>query len=67
MEKDNGPDARQSGEARRIPTGRILLSEERLRLLADGWEGNYRSLRTMDGLALGETEPATLFIWEDQP
>ncbi|MGI5835701.1 MAG: hypothetical protein ACOX87_04305 [Chloroflexota bacterium] len=49
------------------PTGGVPLSEERLKLLAPAWETTYRSLRQMDELELGETEPATLFVWGVDP
>lgn len=53
----------RTGTARMVPNVGVVLSEERLRLLAPGWEANYKSLRRMDELSLGETEPATLFVW----
>ena len=45
------------------PTGGVPLTEERLRALDPQWERTRQSLRTMDEAALGETEPATLFVW----
>ncbi len=52
----------------KAPTGGAVLSEDRLRILRPAWEANYRSLRRMDELSLGEIEPATLFVWEgEQP
>lgn len=50
-----------------IPTGGVSLSDERLRLLAPSWAATYRGLRRMDELDLGETEPATLFVWREEP
>ncbi len=68
MAKNPGPNGGESMEARMVPTGGVVLSEERLRLLAPQWEATYRGLRRMDELPLGETEPATLFVWEmEQP
>jgi len=46
------------------PTGAVPLSQERLRLLAPAWESTSQGLRSMDDLPLGETEPATIFVWE---
>ena len=46
------------------PTGAVPLSQERLRLLAPVWEMTSKGLRAMDDLPLGETEPATIFVWE---
>ncbi|GEM_PF-1424971 len=46
--------------------GGVSLSEERLQALAPAWAATYRSLRSMDGLELGETEPATIFVWREQ-
>jgi len=46
------------------PTGGVPLTEERLRALAASWEQTRQSLRTMDDAILGETEPATIFVWE---
>ncbi len=45
------------------PTGSVTLGDERLRLLAPQWEATFRSLRRLDGVSLGETQPATLFVW----
>ena len=45
------------------PTGGIPLTEERLQALGPGWKANHEALRRMDELILGETEPATLFVW----
>ncbi len=66
MEKGTGPNTNAGGVAGAIPTGGTFLSEERLRLLAPQWEANYRSLRRMDEFHLGEIEPATLFVWEEE-
>ena len=60
----NGP----TKPAQPSPAGAVALSGERLRLLAPQWEEISRTIRRMDQLRLGETEPATLFIWrEEQP
>ncbi len=48
-----------------IPTGSIYLGEERWRYLLPQWEIMYRAMRGMDSLALGESEPATVFEWEE--
>ena len=49
-----------------IPTGGVALREEQQRSVLSQWETTYRTLRRMDSLALGETEPATIFVWEEQ-
>ncbi len=61
MEKD----PMSQGPAQPIPTGGVPLSEERLRVVLPQWEDMHRSIRQMDGLELGETEPATVYIWEE--
>lgn len=48
---------------RLYPTGGMPLSEDRLRLVAPLWEATRNSIRLMDSLELGETEPATVYIW----
>lgn len=53
----------QAGPARMVPTGSVDLTDERLRSLAAAWEGTFKSLRRMDEIPLGETEPTTLFTW----
>jgi hypothetical protein len=63
MEKEKGLGGDETVAARMVPNGGVSLSEERLRFLATQWEGNFKSLRRMDELSLGETEPATLFVW----
>jgi len=68
MEKDKRLISKPSATPRVAPTGGIPLSEERLRALDPGWKANYEALRRMDQLILGETEPATLFVWRfEQP
>ncbi len=47
-------------------TGSVPLSLERRRLLASAWETTSRGLRAMDDLELGETEPATIYVWEER-
>jgi hypothetical protein len=47
-------------------TGGVVLSEERLKLLAPMWEATYRNLRLMDSVDLGDSEPATTFIWKGE-
>jgi hypothetical protein len=47
-------------------TGAVVLSEERLRLLAPLWEATHRNLRRMDSLERGDTEPATIFVWKGE-
>ncbi len=45
------------------PRGGVPLSRERLEELAAAWEALSRSLRRMDELNLGETEPRARFVW----
>ena len=67
MESESRPDGDQLPQIHQImPASSIILSEERRRLLRPQWEGTYHTLRQMDGLDLGETEPATIFAWEEQ-
>jgi hypothetical protein len=47
-------------------TGGVVLSEERLKLLAPMWEATYRNLRRMDSIELGDREPATIFVWKGE-
>lgn len=58
---------RMPGTAPSAPTGGAPIAPERWDQLAEPWETTYQSLRTMDSIELGETEPATLFVWEEQP
>jgi hypothetical protein len=46
-----------------IPTGGTPLSRERRQMLLPQWEAIYQTIRRMDGLDLGESEPATVFQW----
>ncbi|MEW6265175.1 MAG: hypothetical protein AB1641_19025 [Thermodesulfobacteriota bacterium] len=46
-----------------VPTGGVTLDGERLKLAAGPWESVHRLLRGLDELKIGETEPATLFVW----
>ncbi len=48
------------------PAGGVPLAQERLQAIAEQWERTRQNLRTMDDAALGETEPATLFVWEGE-
>lgn len=48
-----------------IPTGGVSLGEGQQQSVLSQWEGTYRTLRGMDSLALGEAEPATIFVWEE--
>lgn len=45
------------------PTGGVPLDDERMGLVFPQWEAMRRSIRMMDGLELGETEPSTVYIW----
>jgi len=67
MERQHRPDEDQLPQpVLMIPTGGVFLGEERCRFLLPQWEGTYQTMRRMDGLELGETEPATIFVWEEQ-
>ncbi|MDA8219665.1 MAG: hypothetical protein M0Z94_18870 [Dehalococcoidales bacterium] len=46
-----------------LPTGGVQIDQQRMGELAPLWERTALSLRIMDEVALGETEPATLFVW----
>ncbi len=65
MSTPSKPQDHKGGETP-APTGGIQLSPARLAEVAQQWQGTARSLRRMDELALGETEPATLFVWEEE-
>ncbi len=45
------------------PTGGVQIDQQRMGELASRWERTSLGLRIMDEVALGETEPATLFVW----
>ena len=67
MENESRPDGDQLPQLDQVmPAPSIILSEERRRLLLPQWQGTYYALRQMDDLDLGETEPATIFAWEEQ-
>ncbi|MHB0870479.1 MAG: hypothetical protein ACYC66_17585 [Chloroflexota bacterium] len=67
MTMETGPrNGRTEGGAAPTPTGGIQLSPARLTEIAQQWQGTAQSLRRMDELALGEIEPATLFVWEEE-
>lgn len=48
---------------RNAPTGGLPVTDERWPIVEPHWRGNFTTLRLMDELTLGETEPATLFVW----
>ena len=45
------------------PVGGVKLGEDRLRLVLPQWEVMHDTIRLMDSLEMGETEPATVYIW----
>jgi hypothetical protein len=46
------------------PTGGVRLSKGRMPLVAPQWKKFASSLRQMDKVDLGNTEPAILFVWK---
>jgi hypothetical protein len=62
----NQQEEKATGPAGITLTGGVVLSEERLKLLAPMWEATYRNLRRMDSLELGDREPATIFVWKGE-
>ena len=48
------------------PKGRVRLSKDRMPLVASQWKKFASSLRQMDKVDLGDTEPATLFVWRGE-
>ncbi len=48
------------------PTGGVSLSKDRMPLAAAQWKKFAPGLRRMDGVSLGDTEPATLLVWRDK-
>jgi len=48
------------------PTGGVRLSKDRMPLAAAQWKKFASGLRRMDGVSLGDTEPATLLVWRDR-
>ncbi len=48
------------------PTGGVRLSKDRMPLVAAQWKKFASGLRRMDGVSLGDTEPATLLVWRDK-
>ncbi len=48
------------------PTGGVRLRKDRMPLVAGQWKKFASGLRRMDGVSLGDTEPATLLVWRDK-
>ncbi len=48
------------------PTGGVRLSKDRMPLVASQWKKFASSLRQMDKVHLGDTEPATLVVWKGE-
>ncbi len=48
------------------PTGGVRLRKDRMPLVAAQWKKFASGLRRMDGVSLGDTEPATLLVWRDK-
>ena len=48
------------------PTGGVRLSKDRMPLVASQWKKFASSLRQLDKVHLGDTEPATLFVWRGE-
>jgi len=46
------------------PTGGVRISKDRMPLVAPQWKKFASSLRQMDKVDLGDTEPATLLVWK---
>ncbi|MGE5619013.1 MAG: hypothetical protein ACM3US_07110 [Sphingomonadaceae bacterium] len=65
MSTSTDPQGNREG-ALSAPMGGIPLRPERLAEIAREWQATAASLRRMDELKLGEIEPATLFVWEEE-
>ncbi len=64
MDRNLKPD-REGRPDRMVPAGGVPLGDEQRSSLLSQWEGAYRAIRQMDTLDLSETEPATIFVWEE--
>lgn len=48
------------------PTGALRLAPERLKVVLPQWAAMSRSIRQMDGMEMGETEPASVYVWQEE-
>lgn len=48
------------------PTGALRLASDRLKVVLPQWEAMSRSIRQMDGMEMGETEPASVYVWQEE-
>jgi hypothetical protein len=65
MEKEQKPSGKSSAQS--PLTGGLPLDEERLKVVLPQWQASHRTIRLMDSIELGETEPATVYVWEERP
>ncbi len=64
MENSSGPGEEKI--AAFLPTGALRLTPERLKVVLPQWEAMRRSIRQMDGMETGETEPAPIYVWQEE-
>lgn len=62
---DSATELEEKGQ-RPTPTGGLRLTPERLKVVQPQWEAMRRSIRQMDGMEMGETEPASIYVWQEE-